>query len=115
MGRIKEALGTLNWGVAEYSSTGTQQETGKSRSRNEDKNWGIVLQGTVEIVKDHHGRAGRGTKDYRHGGVLPSLKREGRERDQERNPSRTEGAKSSKTETIQNCRREGGLMTGKGL
>lgn len=69
----------LNWGVAEYSSTGTQQETGKSRSRNEDKNWGVVLQSTVEIVKDHHGRAERGTEDYRHGGMLPSLKREGRE------------------------------------
>lgn len=66
MGSKKEALDLLNWGVAKYSCPGIQQETGKSRSRNKDTDLGVVLQSTVEIVKDHHGREDKGTEDYRH-------------------------------------------------
>lgn len=55
MGRNKEAVDMLNWGLAEYPNTGTQAD-GKSRSRSRDKNLRVVLQIIVEIVKDHRGR-----------------------------------------------------------
>lgn len=55
----------LNWGIAEYSSTGNQEEIGKSR-RSRDKNLRVVLQTIVEIVKDHTGERLKRTKDNWH-------------------------------------------------
>lgn len=61
MGRNKETLDMLNWDIAEYSSTGNQEEIGKSRRRR-DKNLRVVLQTTAEIVQDHMGEKLKRTK-----------------------------------------------------
>lgn len=52
----------LNRGLAEYPNTGTQED-GKSRSRSRDKNLRVVLQITVEIVKNHRGRKDKENKE----------------------------------------------------
>lgn len=64
MGSKKGGVGYIDWDLTEYLGSGTQQETGKSRSRNKDKHLGVVLQITGEIVKGHHGREVQKTEDY---------------------------------------------------
>jgi len=66
---------------------------------------GVVLQSTVEIVKDHHGRENMGQRTTDIEECLLPLRRK-KKRNWERNPSRTKGAKSSEAETRENCKRE---------